>query len=573
MPGSDAALSLLAKMEGMGLSREQISAAQKEANTSGRTLKQVLVELGLVQEASFLKEMAARLGIRYAEVGPEDVDEQAVSLVPAKVVEHYGIMPLSVQDGQLEVAIDDPFADEMIDELFLVLGRRVVPVLCPAEAIVRAARTHYGVGAETIERLVAAESIEAAAEGAEAREGDLAEASAGQQASVIKLVNQILLDAIKERATDIHLESYEDELRARYRIDGVLREAGLPQAARHFRPAVVSRIKIMANLDIAEKRLPHDGRASVRIANEHFDLRISILPVPEGEGVVIRILPRRPIFSDLGSLGFEDEDRAKIEKLLEQPHGVILLTGPTGSGKTTTLYACLTKLNRPGTKIITIEDPIEYRIRGVEQMQVSPQIGFTFARALRSMLRHDPDIMLVGEIRDRETASITIRSALTGHLVFSTLHTNDSAGAVPRLLDMGIEPYLISSSVIGMVAQRLVRSICPRCVEPCDADREVAGRLGVFPDGGEDIRLYRGRGCEHCRLSGYYGRTAICETLPMTDRIRELTQARRPATEIRRCAREEGMRGLRAAGWEKVKHGVTTVTEVLRVTQEEEQGD
>lgn len=560
---------LLAKSN-LGLSPERLAAATKEAHSSGKSLIHTLVDLKIVDEGQLLKELSRLLHVPLVNLATEEIDPQAVSSVPAKVVQHYSVMPLSVANGQLQVAMDDPLNYELIDELTLVLGRTVKPVLAQREEIAKAIRRHYGVGAETIERLVAEEdesvSLEAAGEG----QKDLAQESQAQQASVIKLVNQVLMDAIRERATDVHLEPYEDELRVRYRVDGVLREAGVPPAARHFRAAIVSRVKIMASLDIAEKRMPQDGRAQVKLADQQFDLRISILPVAEGEGVNIRILPRKGIFHDFSGLGLEGEDLVKVEALLEQPHGIVLVTGPTGSGKTTTLYAALSRLNKPQNKILTIEDPIEYRIRGLQQMQVAPEIGFTFARALRSMLRHDPDIMLIGEIRDTETAEIAIRTALTGHLVFSTLHTNDAAGAVNRLTDMGIQPYLISSSVLGMVAQRLVRTICPHCREPIAIDDKMLENLkSLSLPAPADMQLFHGRGCEHCRLSGYRGRTAIYEIVLMSQKVRQLTQASRPAHEIKAAARKEGMRTLREAGWARCLSGATTLEEVLRVTQED----
>jgi type II secretory ATPase GspE/PulE/Tfp pilus assembly ATPase PilB-like protein len=551
----------------LAISSEHLSAAAKEARASGRSLKQTLVDLGLAKEAPLLQGLAKVLGLPYADLASQEVDPAALAFVPAKVVEHYGVMPLKITNGQLRVAIDDPFNYDAVHELGLVLGKQVVSSLAPREDILKAIRKHYGLGAETIERLVDQDN-DAVVESAHAADQDLALESQAQQASVVKLVNQILLDALRERATDVHMEPFEDELRVRYRVDGLLREAGVPAAARHFRSAIVSRIKIMANLDIAEKRLPQDGRAQVKLGDEQFDLRISVLPVAEGEGVNIRILPRTPIFSDLASLGLDAPDLVKLGSLLDQPHGIILATGPTGSGKTTTLYACLMRINKPHVKILTIEDPIEYRIRGIQQMQVAPEIGFTFSRALRSMLRHDPDVMLVGEIRDAETADIAIRTALTGHLVLSTLHTNDASGSATRLIDMGVEPYLISSSVLGMVAQRLVRTICPHCKAPAAVDPKLVRGFAPEIDPGS-VQLFRGTGCERCRLSGYRGRTAIYEIIVMSDRIRELVQARSPAQEIKRAARQEGMRTLRQAGWEKVLAGLTTMDEVIRVSQDE----
>jgi len=556
----------------LGISPERVKAAAGEAKVSGRSLLRTLVELGIVDEVRLLEALAEHLGLPFIALVPDEVTEEAVAEVPANVVQHYGVMPVSLDGGRLRMAVEDPLNEEMLDELGLVLGRPVTPVISPRESIARAVRRHYGVGAETIERLIAEDADGLVVEPLEGVEGDLAEQSRAEQASVVKLVNQILLDAIRERATDIHLEPYEGELRVRYRVDGVLREASVPPAARHFRSAIVSRIKIMANLDIAEKRLPQDGRAPVRMADEQFDLRISILPVPEGEAVNIRVLPRRPVLGDLPSLGLGGEDLDKMQRLLDQPHGIVLVTGPTGSGKTTTLYACLTKINRPETKILTIEDPIEYRIRGIQQMQVSPEIGFTFARALRSMLRHDPDVMLIGEIRDSETARITIRTALTGHLVFSTLHTNDAASAATRLVDIGIEPYLISSSVIGIVAQRLVRTICPRCKKPYEPEERALEELGLRKETNGPLPLYKGAGCEHCRLTGYRGRTAIYEMLMVDAPVRELIMAEHSADRVRSLARQRGMRTLREAGWEKVRAGLTTVEEVLRVTQDEAPG-
>ncbi len=379
-------------------------------------------------------------------------------------------------------------------------------MLATSEAIAQAMRRHYGVGAETIEQLV---SRGEATQEEEAAGQDLDDESAAKNASVIKLVDQVLKDAIQQRATDIHYEPFEEELRVRYRIDGVLREAGVPPAARHFRHAIVSRAKIMANLDVAERRLPQDGRAQVNVDCQTYDLRVSILPTPHGEALNFRILPRNRTLEDLGLLGFEGQEQGGLERLIEKPHGIILVTGPTGSGKTTTLYTVLKMLNRAETKILTIEDPIEYRMRGLVQMQANAEIGFTFGRALRSILRHDPDVILIGEIRDYESAEITIRTALTGHLVFSTLHTNDAPTAMGRLTDMGVEPFLIASSVEGVLAQRLVRLVCPACRQWYEAEEGVLRQLG--PEAAGIAQLARGSGCRECRFTGYLGRTCISE--------------------------------------------------------------
>ncbi len=391
-----------------------------------------------------------------------------------------------------------------------------------------------------------------------------------EDASIIKFVNQIIHQAVVDRATDIHIEPFEDQLRVRYRIDGVLYDANVPSNIKYFHSAIVSRIKIMANLDIAERRLPQDGRILVRMGENDLDLRISILPTPYGETVDIRILTPGMLFS-LSDLGLSGNDLKILEKLIKNPHGIMFVTGPTGSGKTTTLYACLSQINDSKKKIITIEDPIEYQVKGVTQLQVQPKIGFTFAQGLRSMLRHDPDVMMVGEVRDLETAEITIRVALTGHLVFSTLHTNDAAGGVARLLDIGIEPYLVASSVQCFIAQRLVRVVCSKCKYEVKLEPALIKQLQTEQE--DDLaraKVYAGKGCEACKFTGYRGRSGIYEFLLVTDAIRDLILKHASASEIRKKAVLEGMHSLRQDGWEKVKKGTTTPFEVLRVTQQEE---
>jgi len=500
-------------------------------------------------------------GTRFMELQDEPIADDAVAAVPPSLAAYYRIVPVSADDGRIVIATDDPFNEHLADELRLLLDREVILVLAPSEAIQRAVRRHYGVGADTVERMTR--------QGAPAGEeevggGDLADETAAHDASVIRLLNQILMDAVEQRATDIHFEPYENELRVRYRIDGVLRDAGVPASARHFRHALVSRAKIMSNLDIAEHRLPQDGRAQIQLAGRTYDLRISILPTPYGEALNARILSRGTEIDTLDKLGFEGRDLELLLELIRKPHGIILVTGPTGSGKTTTLYTILKQINSPETKILTVEDPIEYRMKGITQMQVNPEIGFTFARALRSMLRHDPDVMLIGETRDYETAEITIRTALTGHLVFSTLHTNDAPTAMNRLIDMGVEPFLIASSVEGVLAQRLVRVICPHCKQWEAPDVGLLEELGAEAAGIE--RIARGTGCPACRFTGFRGRTCITELMVMDSHLRAMVAARCHADELRREAVRRGMQSLRASGIEKVKQAVTTITEVLRVT-------
>ena len=487
-----------------------------------------------------------------------------LQLVPARIACHYRIIPLSSENDSICVAISDCTDLDRLDELRLALGCAIKPVQWDEEAILDAIKKHYGIGADTLEHLsgTRVESSLIVDQKAE----DLTDLSA--DSSIIKFVNQLILEAYRERATDIHIEPFEEDLRVRYRIDGILYEASIPSQIKQFQDAIVSRIKIMANLNIAEKRVPQDGRINVQIAGQQFDLRVSILPVAHGESVDIRILQRSNIFLSLEELGLSSHALSIFNRVIKRPHGIVLLTGPTGSGKTTTLYACLDKMNSTHRKIITIEDPVEYQMRGICQMQVLPKIGFTFAAGLRSMLRHDPNVMMVGEIRDFETAELAIRAALTGHLVFSTLHTNDAAGAVTRLLDIGIETYLVASSVECVVAQRLVRLVCHKCAEPVEPDKWLCEELGITDQREDTFR--RGRGCEECRGSGYFGRTATAEVMTMTESIRELVSARSPASTIRRRAIEQGMVTLREDGLKKARRGDTTLDEVLRVTQSDE---
>ncbi len=491
---------------------------------------------------------------------------EAIDVVSPRVAVHYGIVPLEIDSaGGLVVAMLDPDRVDVLDELTLTLGRSVRAERADAEAIAEAIRAHYGVGAETLEALVQNRDIELVS--ANVQDAGLDE-SAGD-ASIVKFVNQLVVDAYNSRATDIHFEPFESHLRVRYRIDGILFDAHIPDSIRHFRDSITSRIKIMANMDIAERRLPQDGRIRARIDGKDFDLRVSVIPIAHGESINIRILQRSNVLMGLEAIGFGEHDIVCFGELLKKPHGIVLLTGPTGSGKTTTLYACLSRINGVERKIITVEDPVEYQIEGICQMHVRADIGFTFARGLRSMLRHDPDVMMVGEIRDFETAELAIRCALTGHLVFSTLHTNDAAGAAPRLVDIGIEPYLLASSVESFIAQRLVRVVCPHCAEPDVPVYEALNEMGVEPGTADLSSFRRGCGCDVCRHSGYFGRTAIYEMLMMDDEIRRLIMDRAPASLIKRAALANGMKTLRDNGWAKASRGQTTLDEVLRVTQDD----
>lgn len=537
------------------ISGGQLESALVEQKKTGEFIGSTLVKSGFLNEEKLLPVLSDQLGVEYARVKEIKIAPQVIKMVPAKFACHYKLMPVKKENSVLSVAISDPLNIQTLDDLRLLLKVDVKPVLAAEKDILEAIRKYYGVGADTIEKMVADPAPLQGLETFKIVTEDLE--NLAEDASIIKFVNQLIVQAVADRATDIHIEPFEDQLRIRYRIDGILYDASVPSNIKNFHAAIVSRIKIMSNLDIAERRLPQDGRILIKLADKDLDLRVSILPTVYGESVDIRILVPGMLYS-LRDLGLLSEDLAILDSLIKMPHGIIFVTGPTGSGKTTSLYACLTKINDARKKIITIEDPIEYQIRGITQVQVQPKIGLSFAQGLRSMLRHDPDIMMVGEVRDIETAEITIRVALTGHLVFSTLHTNDAAGGVARLLDIGIDPYLIASSVECFIAQRLVRLICPRCKREAKPKEEDVVKT----------RFFVGKGCEYCKFTGYRGRTGIYEFLPVKDNIRDLILQRASANQIRQKAVENGMRTLREDGWEKVKRGLTTPAEVIRVTQQ-----
>ena len=552
---------------------ERLNRARTEAQKSGVTLLDALVQMGYATEEALYRSLADFCELQFVTPSKTEIPEEVISQVPARFASHYNFVPIQERNGTLVVAISDPLNAELLDDIRLVLKRRIDAVVATPDEIERAKKTLYGVGADTMERIISDSeasgtvlNLNAPAAGANLGDDQV-------DASIIKFVNELIVEAIDSDATDVHIEPFEDTLRVRFRIDGVLHQAPTPPSIRGFHAAIVSRVKIMANLNIAEKRLPQDGKILATLGDGQYDLRVSILSTPHGETVNIRILNRSTMFLTLDQLGFLQEDLSAFNSYLKKPHGMILVTGPTGSGKTTTLYAALAKLNKLEHKIITIEDPIEYQLRGVTQMQVMPQIGFDFSTALRSMLRHDPDIMLVGEIRDYETAEMAIRSSLTGHLVFSTLHTNDAAGAVTRLTDMGVEPFLIASTMIASVAQRLVRRICPHCAEPYTPEPGMAEEMGLTPEQLEGANLLTGRGCDRCRYTGYRGRVAIYEMLPFTNAVRELTVNRATSTEIKRKACAQGMKTLRETGWQRVYKGESTFEEVFRVTAESEMDD
>jgi type II secretion system protein E len=544
----------------------QVDAVLQAPLPAESALMTELVKVGGVTEEKLLEALAKTLRLGYTRLTDAEVDAAVRATVPTKVVFQYNVMPMRAENGTLLVAGSDPFDMAMVEAVRLVAGKNVRVALCPSSDIQKALKRYYGVGAETLDELLQKNVLDLDTTAAVTKD-DVEDND--QEASVVKFVNQIIGEAFKERATDIHLEPMENDLRIRYRVDGALHQVPVPMQLKRFQAAIISRIKVMSEMDIAERRLPQDGRINVRSGGAEIDVRVSTIPTAYGESVSLRLLTRSSIFLGLDKMGLLPDDEKLVRKLVDLPHGIILVTGPTGSGKSTSLYACLSTINSIDQRIITIEDPIEYELPGVNQIHVKPDIGLTFASGLRHILRQDPDVIMVGEVRDLETAEIAIRAALTGHLVFSTLHTNDAAGAITRLLDMGIEPFLVSSSLEAVIAQRLVRTICEKCKETYRPDPELLREVG-FPENGGTTHFCRGRGCEECRFTGYRGRTGIYEILVMHENLRPRIIERTSSTTLKQAAIGNGMKTLRDDGWAKVRAGITTVEEVGRVTQEDE---
>jgi len=539
------------------ITRDELDKALIEHKRTGNFLAATIVKLKLATEEEVFSVLGNQLGVEFIDLKSISITQNALDKVPARFALHYKIIPLKFKDNMLEIVISDPLNIQILDDIRMLLNVEVKVYLAYEETILDAIRKSYGLGAGTVEGL---------RERDDSKKEEKIEDEV-EDSSIINFVNQILSQAVKDRATDIHIEPFEDELAVRYRIDGVLHKMPLPEGAKQFQQAVTSRIKIMANLNIAEKRLPQDGRILFKDADNEYDLRVSTLPTPEGESIDLRLLSKAMLFN-LDDLGLLKYDLNIIDKVIKQPNGIIFVTGPTGSGKTTTLYSCLQKLNTDDRKIITVEDPIEYRIKGITQIQIHPKIGLSFAHGLRSILRHDPDIILIGEVRDVETAEIAIRASLTGHLVFSTLHTNDAASGITRLLDMGIESYLVASSVECFIAQRLIRRLCSKCKFKIKADSET---LRIFNEK-ENVDIYDAKGCEECKYTKYKGRTAIYEFLNVGSEIKEMVLKGSSSSKINKRAVELGMKTLKMEGWEKIKSGVTSVDEVLRVVSTEDLG-
>jgi general secretion pathway protein E len=545
------------------LDRNQLERAQRLQDESGQRLGPLLLKLGLISERDLAEALVRVLQLPL--VDAKDYPDVAVleGVVSPRFLKESKVLPIADEPGRVVLAMADPEDRYALQAIELSTGKAVEPRVALAADIEAAFDRLYGSGKSAMGQIV--EDIGNADQISDEDIEHLKDLAS--EAPVVRLVNLVLQRAVESRASDIHIEPFENRLKVRYRIDGVLREVEAPPA--RSTAAVISRVKIMAKLNIAERRLPQDGRIKLRVQGKELDLRVSTVPTLYGESVVMRLLDRGSVVLDFDALGFEDQALARFLDVLLLPHGIILVTGPTGSGKTTTLYTALDKLNTPERKIITVEDPVEYQLEGINQIQVKPQIGLTFANALRSIVRQDPDVIMIGEMRDLETAKIAVQSALTGHLVLSTLHTNDAAGGVTRLLDMGVEDYLLTSTVNGILAQRLVRTLCPHCREPHSALPEVVEEMNLRRfTSADSITLYRPTGCHQCAGTGYLGRSSILEMLVVTDPLRRLVLRHADSSEIHELAVQEGMHTMYEDGLRKAVKGVTTIEEVLRVTQE-----
>jgi general secretion pathway protein E len=554
-------------METTSLTEEQLVRAEELRQQRAVRLEDILRQQNLVTEEELLLAQSQQLGMRYWKTLPDsEFNATLMRQVPLAFARQHKLVPIRLDEDAVLVAVHDPLDIQPIDDVSALLKAPVEPVLCPEREIIGAHNRLYDHDPQTATKFIQDLDDAEINHLVSLEPQDILDQDS--EAPIIQLVNLILSQAVQDRASDIHIEPFERSLKVRYRIDGVLHEVLSPH--KRLQAAVTSRLKIMADLNIAEKRLPQDGRIAIRVRNKDVDIRVSVLPTAFGERIVLRLLDKSDSLISLDDIGFTSAVSSLYARLIRRSHGIILVTGPTGSGKTTTLYATLQRINSPEVNIITVEDPIEYQLDGIGQIQVNARIDLTFANGLRSILRQDPDIIMVGEIRDRETAEIAIQSSLTGHLVFSTLHTNDSASAVTRLLDMGVEPFLISSSVLAMMAQRLVRVLCQHCKEPDEVNLEALKEIGINQElleahGGQ---IYRGRGCEACRSTGYRGRMGIYELLPIDDPIRTLIMQQANAQKIKAAAMERSLKTLLQDGALKVMQGLTTVDELLRVTQE-----
>ncbi|MFC1497384.1 GspE/PulE family protein [Verrucomicrobiota bacterium] len=565
---SSTRVSELLKRTGL-FSEDQLSILLEAVRKNDASITDIVTREGFAEEEDFLEALGKALNIPFIRLTSKEIEAEVLDRLPTKVVFQYNVIPIEFKNGTLVVCSNDPLSSGLLDTLRMAAGTRVRLTLSTSVDIAKAAKEFYGVGADTVDKMIQDDRFEVEPE-SDIGKVDLSDLD--QEASIVKFVNQIIWEACQQGSTDIHLEPMEDELRVRYRVDGVLHQTPVPSRLHRFQAAIISRIKVMANMDIAEKRLPMDGRIGLRVQGEDIDIRVSTMPTVYGESISLRLLQKKGEFISIKDLGMNERDSGVIRKIIHRPNGVVLVTGPTGSGKSTSLYAYLHEINKMDVRILTAEEPIEYEMPGINQVLVRPEIGLTFARTLRSFLRQDPDIIMVGEIRDQETAEIAIQASLTGHLVFSTLHTNDSSGAFTRMLDMGVEPFLAASAVEAVIAQRLVRQLCESCRQPFKPDvgylREIAFPVERLSSG--DNYVYSPGNCEKCRNTGFLGRMGIFEVLDVTESIESLVVGHSASNEIKQKAIEEGMCTLRDDGWEKVLSGITTIEEVLRVTEENE---
>ncbi len=558
-------------LESVGLiNRAQAETALSTAQAEDKDIIEILVRDGIADRSDVLKSLANQFGMEIIDLTGHDIAQDVIDLVPSDVARRYKVVPVYKIDNALTVAISDPLDVETLDSLRYVLKCNVEGAVVPAEQIASALNQYYPQGKqgamETMLEEITEGSVAVPTTAMQELIGEDVEVSEAD-APIIKLVSLVILEAFRNRASDIHLEPMARKFRIRYRIDGVLHEVESPP--KRLQAAIVSRIKIMSNMSIAEKRIPQDGRIQINVMGRDLDLRVSTIPSSHGESVVMRILDKEGLMLGLPQLGFLSDDQQTFEGLIGLSDGIILVTGPTGSGKTTTLYACLNQINRPDRKIITVEDPVEYQLAGINQVHVHTDIGLTFSAALRSILRQAPNIIMIGEIRDMETAEIAVNASLTGHLVFSTLHTNDAPSAITRLMDIGVKPFLVASSTRGIMAQRLVRKICLSCKEEYQPSDHELRLLGPYAEQVREAQLHRGKGCNDCNHTGYKGRWGLFELFVLNDEVRHMIYEQVTASQLRRKARELGMRTLREDGLRKAVAGMTTLQEVLRVTMED----
>ncbi len=554
---------LILKSAGIYSDEQLARIAANRAANPGMGLAEAAVKFGGLKETDFLRAAGAVLGLETVDLERQQPNPDALTKLPASAVYQYNVLPFRFDGTAMTVVASDPFETKAVDGLRLIAGCVVKAALAPKEDVEKAIKKYYGVGADAIEKMIEDGRYSVDDDFGAMTKIDVNEM--GEEASIVKFVNQIIAEADRQGATDIHIEPQETELRIRYRIDGMLHKVDVPPQLNRLKSAIISRIKVMANLDIAEKRLPMDGRIGIRIAGQDIDIRVSTMPAAWGESISLRLLAKSGSFVKMADLGFNPRDFEVVDRIIRRPNGIFLVTGPTGSGKSTSLYSFLHEVNTMDVRIMTAEDPIEYHMAGINQVQMQADIGMTFARALRAFLRQDPDIIMVGEIRDRETAEIAINASLTGHMVFSTLHTNDAAGAFPRLIDMGVEPFLIASAVAGVMGQRLCRRLCQKCMKEVPVDMKYY----TLPYPPERGTVFEPDGCDACSRTGYKGRRALFEVLEVDEDVEGAIVRRENATQIRNLSLSKGMKTLREDGWAKVFRGVTSVKEIMRVTEEQ----